>query len=70
MIIIYLVGVMYSVYLFSLNHFSHKQFMRTDTRYKNLITVLNKNYASRELLSFKNSILAKKNVEHLQNERT
>ena len=69
MIIIYLVGVMYYVYLFSLNHFSHKQFMRTDTRYKNLITVLNKNYASRELLSFKNSILAKKNVEHLQNER-
>ena len=55
---------MYSVYLFSLNHFSLKQFMRTDTRHKNLITALNKNYASRELLSFKTSILAKKNVEH------
>ena len=47
--------------------FSLKQLVRTDTRHKNLITALNKKHASRELLSFKNSIY-KKNLEHLQNE--
>ena len=33
-----------------------KQFVRTDTRDHNLIIVLNKKYASGELLSFKNFI--------------
>ena len=38
-IITYIVDVRYSV--FALNHFSIKQFVRADTRHKNLITALN-----------------------------
>ena len=44
-----------------------KQFVKTDTRHKNLIAVLNRKHPSTELLRFKNFI-HKEKCEYSQNE--
>ena len=58
-IIIYIVGVRYYVFLFSFIT-SRLNNLWELTRHKNLITALIKKHASRKLLSFKNSIYKEK----------
>ena len=55
--------------VFVLTHL--KQYVKADTRHKNLSIVLDKKYASRELLSFRvlKIPFTKENVEHSQTER-
>ena len=66
-IIIYILGVRYPVFVLTY-HFSIKQFVRTDTGHKNLITAINKKNMPPGSFWFLQIPFIKKNVEHLQNE--